>query len=527
MEKKISKIEALKAERPPLEIIKDIYIEAQGGVKIDEEHIALLKWYGMYPHANKDGLEDKAYFMKRVKLIDGKLDKTALHIMSHIGLEYAQGYIDFTTRQNIQFHYIQIKDLPAIFDLFEGTTLTSRLASGDGPRKIVNCPVSGLDKDDIYDVNPIIKELDTFFDTYSEEFSNLPRKYKVGISGCKCHCIGHEIQDIGFTAFKRGDEVLFDFTIGGGLAKSKLLAKRANRYVKPEQVVRVAVACAEIFRDFGNRENRSKARVRHLMLDWSIEGFVKELEEKLDFDLEVGMNEPEITPYEKREHFGVHKSVDEGKSYIGCATNRGRVGGEQFKALSDLITKYDAGGITLTTSQNFIIYGVKDEVIDGFIKALAVIGFNPHPTVFEARTQSCTGLGFCKFAITETKDFTSALIAYLNERFPDFKEPISIAVSGCPNGCSHPYIVDVGFVGTKIKEDGEHVPGYDVYLGGTLRGANFSKFGIKSGIKVKATEVPSYVERLIKDYEKDDRSAENFNEYTQLLVKDMVKEESS
>lgn len=522
MQAKISKIEQLKAERPPLEMIKDIYREAEGGEKIDEDHIPLLKWYGMYPHANKDKTEDKAYFMKRVKLIDGRMDKKALAVMGEIGLKYAQGYIDFTTRQNIQLHYIQIKDLPAIFELFEGTTLTSRLASGDGPRPIVNCPVSGLDKDDIYDVNPIVNELDRFFDTHALEFSNLPRKFKVGISGCKCHCMHHEIQDIGFTAFKRGDEVLFDLSLGGGLTKSRQIARRAHRYVRPEQVVQVSKACAEIFRDFGNRENRSKARVRHLVSEWGAPKFVEELEKKLDFKLEIGEDEPNITQYQEREHFGIHQSSTPGESYIGCATNRGRVGGEQLKALSDLVIQYDAGGIALSTTQNFVVYGIKDEHIENIVKELDAIGFNPYPSVFEARTQSCTGLSFCKFAITETKDFTSGLIAHLNEKFPDFQEPISIAVSGCPNGCSHPYITDIGFVGTKVKENDEKVAGYDVYLGGTLKGESSSGFGIKSGIKVSATNAPSYVEGLISEYLKDNKNTSSFNEYTQLLVKELL-----
>ncbi len=495
----LSKVELLKAERPPLKMLKDIHREANGGEVIDEEHIALLKWYGMYPHANKDKSEDKAYYMKRIKLIDGRMDKKALKIMSDIALKYAQGYIDFTTRQNIQFHYIQIKDLPAIFKAFENTALTSRLASGDGPRPIVNCPVSGIDKDDIYDVNPIIRELDKFFDDNSEEFSNLPRKYKVGISGCKCHCMGHEIQDVAFTAFKQDGEVLFDLTIGGGLAKSKRIATRAKRYIKPKQVKDVSVVVAELFRDFGNRENRSKARVRHLLEDWGIEKFVEELEKKLNFDLIVGEVEPEITPYAQREHFGVHKSTTKGESYIGCATNRGRVGGEQFKQLSDLINRYNAGGIALTTTQNFVIYGVKDDSLDEFLVELKEIGFTSNPSRFEARTQSCTGLGFCKFAITETKNFTSALISYLESKFPNFDKPISIAVSGCPNGCSHPHIVDIGLIGTKVKTDAGRVEGYEVHLGGTLHGEKGSKFGEKTGEKIPATEIFAYVENLIKE----------------------------
>jgi len=495
----LSKVELLKQERPPLKMIEDIYLEANGGEVIDEEHIALLKWYGMYPHANKDKSEDKAYYMKRIKLIDGRMDKKALEIMSDIALKYAQGYIDFTTRQNIQFHYIQIKDLPAIFKAFENTALTSRLASGDGPRPIVNCPVSGIDKDDIYDVNPIIRELDKFFDKHNEEFSNLPRKYKLGISGCKCHCMGHEIQDIAFTAFKKDDEVLFDLSIGGGLAKSKRIATRANRYIKPEQVKDVAVAGAELFRDFGNRENRSKARVRHLLEEWGIEKFVIKLEEKLEFNLEVGEIEPNITPYAQREHFGVHKSSTKGESYIGCATNRGRVKGEQFKALSDLINRYNAGGIALTTTQNFVVYGVKDLVLDKFLLELKNIGFTPNPSRFEARTQSCTGLGFCKFAVTETKNFTSSLISHLENKFPDFDKPISIAVSGCPNGCSHPHIVDIGLIGTKIKTEKGRVEGYEIHLGGNLHGEKGSKFAEKNGDKIPATEIFEYVENLIKE----------------------------
>jgi len=419
--------------------------------------------------------------------------------MSNIALIYAQGYIDFTTRQNIQFHYIQIKDLPAIFKAFEDTALTSRLASGDGPRPIVNCPVSGLDKGDIYDVNPIIKELDKFFDDNNEEFSNLPRKYKVGISGCKCHCMGHEIQDVGFTAFKKDEKVLFDLTIGGGLSKSKRIATRANRYIKPEQIKEVAIAGAELFRDFGNRDNRSKARVRHLLEEWGIEKFVEELEKKLNFELEIGLEEPNITPYAQREHFGVHDSTTKGESYIGCATNRGRVKGEQFKQLSDLINRYDAGGIALTTTQNFVIYGVKNSSINKFLVELKEIGFTSSPSRFEARTQSCTGLGFCKFAITETKNFTSSLISHLENKFPNFDKPISIAVSGCPNGCSHPHIVDIGLIGTKIKTEEGRVPGYEIHLGGTLHGEKGSKFGEKNGDKIPTTEIFQYVENLIRE----------------------------
>ena len=258
----LSELELLKASRNPLRVIDDLYKEALEGIPLKDEYIGLLKWYGMYPHINKDGLEDKKYFMKRIKLVDARMNLEQLRVMGEIGQKYAQGLVDFTTRQNVQFHYIEIKDIPAIFDLLNSVNLTSRMASGDGPRPIMTCPVSGIDEGEIYDVQKLLKEVDSYFDKNDDRFCNFPRKYKIGISGCKCHCAAHEIQDVAFTAFKTEDnEVLFDLTIGGGLSKSKQIATRANKYLKPEQVLDVAVACAEIFRDNGNRDHPQTAKV--------------------------------------------------------------------------------------------------------------------------------------------------------------------------------------------------------------------------------------------------------------------------
>ncbi|MDN5105976.1 nitrite/sulfite reductase, partial [Aliarcobacter butzleri] len=315
MEKELSALEQLKASRNPLRVIDDVYKEANEGIPLKDEYIGLLKWYGMYPHVNSDGTEDKKYFMKRIKLVDTKMNLEQLRVMSEIGQKYAQGLVDFTTRQNVQFHYIQIKDIPAIFDLLGSVNLTSRMASGDGPRPIMTCPVSGVDEGEIYDVRALVKEVDNYFDKNDDRFCNFPRKYKIGISGCKCHCASHEIQDVAFTAFKKENgEVAFDLTIGGGLSKSKQIATRASRYVKPEQVLDVAVACAEIFRDNGNRSNRNKARVRHLLNDWGIEKFVDEIEKVIGYKLEVGEKEPKVASFENRNHFGINKEKTKGYS---------------------------------------------------------------------------------------------------------------------------------------------------------------------------------------------------------------------
>lgn len=221
-EKELSPLEQLKASRNPLRVVDDMFKEAQEGVPLKDEYIGLLKWYGMYPHINGEETEDKAYFMKRIKLTDAKMTAKQLEVMAKIGQDYAQGLVDFTDRQNVQFHFIEIKDIPAIFELLDSVGLTSRMASGDGPRPIMTSPVGGIDADEIIDASTIAKEIDTYFDENEDRFCNFPRKYKIGVSGCSKHAAAHEIQDVAFTAFKdENGEVLFDLTVAGGLSKSK------------------------------------------------------------------------------------------------------------------------------------------------------------------------------------------------------------------------------------------------------------------------------------------------------------------
>ncbi len=514
----LSELELLKASRNPLRVIDDLYKEALEGIPLKDEYIGLLKWYGMYPHINKDGLEDKKYFMKRIKLVDARMNLEQLRVMGEIGQKYAQGLVDFTTRQNVQFHYIEIKDIPAIFDLLNSVNLTSRMASGDGPRPIMTCPVSGIDEGEIYDVQKLLKEVDSYFDKNDDRFCNFPRKYKIGISGCKCHCAAHEIQDVAFTAFKTEDnEVLFDLTIGGGLSKSKQIATRANKYVKPEQVLDVAVACAEIFRDNGNRDNRNKARVRHLLNDWGIEKFVEEIEKAIGYKLQDGLEAPVVASFENRNHFGINRQKQNGLSYVGFATNSGRVAGEDFVRFYEICKKYGAGGVALTGTQNFVVYDVKDEVVQSLADEFEELGYPYTPNPFRARLQSCTGKEFCKFGITETKEFAKKVVVELENRFPDFKEDLTIAISGCGNTCSQPQIADIGFVGAMIRHEGERVEGYDVLLGGNLEGTSKSRIAIKIGVKVPSTGVVDYIEKLINDYKTDNLGQERFKDYLAVL----------
>lgn len=498
-ETKAQRVERIKNEKDGLDVLKDIYRYAKSGEDINPEDIDRLKWYGLYTqNTNLQDEDDKTlYFMLRIKLPNGGLDLKQLDTVAEISKKYARETADLTTRQDVQFHFITIKDLPEIFSKLREVNLSTVFAAGDVPRNVVTCPVNGIDKHQVYDVDTIVQEINKYFDA-NTELSNLPRKYKVGVSGCWKHCTSHEIQDLSFNAIKTEDsEVLFDVSVGGGLASNKRIASHIG-YVTEEQILPIVKAVTEIYKKHGNRESRTKARLGHLLDLWGVEKFLEVLHVNLDFVLQNGELQ-KYTPYEKREHFGIHDSLKEGRSYIGCAINNGRIGADSLSKLSSILKKYDANNIRLTTTQNFVITDAPTKNTDAISKALQEIDIDVNPSSFKARTLSCTGINFCKFAVSETKDLAKKLVNHLENRFPDFNEPLSFSVNGCPHSCAHPHIVDIGLLGCKLEHGGKMVAGFELIIGGHLEG-NESNFGKKTGIKFIPDYAYSIVEDLILDY---------------------------
>lgn len=499
-ESKAQRVERIKNEKDGLDVLGDIVRYAQSGEAVDPEDIDRFKWYGLYTQNRnlQDPEDETLYFMLRIKVEAGYLSRDQVSVIGEISKEFGRNSADVTTRQDIQFHWIRVQDLPEIFERLTTVGLSTQQAAGDCPRNIICCPVNGIDQDQIDDVRDIVCALN---DTYREnrEFSNLPRKFKVGVCGCDKHCISHEIQDLTFTAIKRpSGEVNFLVSVGGGLASSRRFATGIG-YVNRSNIVRIAEAVTRLYRDFGCRENRSKARLGHLVEAWGIKHFISEVEQAAGVKLEH-IDAIEFTPYPHRNHFGVHTSREEGIDYIGCAISGGRIGGEKLIQLGQILKLYAAEGLTLTTTQNMVIQGVPHKGSTAMAETLYGIGFPSAPTPFEARTQACTGLNFCKFAVSETKECSIKVVDYLNKRFPEFNEPISISINGCPNGCAHPHIVDLGFVGSMVKQDEGRVNGFDLVAGGYLAGTQ-SRFAIKTGVKVTQDEIATLIESLIREYE--------------------------
>ncbi|XPV68678.1 MAG: nitrite/sulfite reductase [Halarcobacter sp.] len=508
------RVERIKIEKDGLDVLQDIYRYAITGEEVDPEDIDRFKWYGMYTQNRnlQDENDPTLYFMLRVKLEGGLLNLEQLKVIEQISETYARGTADFTTRQDIQFHYIRVVDLPEIFRLLDTVKLCSIFAAGDVPRNVVSCPVNGIDHDEITDTTDIVEKLNAVFKG-NKNFSNLPRKYKVGVNGCCKNCMNHEMQDLSFNAVKQENgRIQYAVSVGGGLASNKQIAKHIG-YVAPSQVVPLAKAVTKIYKEDGLRVNRRKARLGHLIDAWGIEKFVETLQSNLSFRIKEP-KELEYTNSKQREHFGIHESKEKGKSYIGCALNSGSIGAKGLKNLITLLEKYEASKIKATVTQNIIILDVPTTKAQKLAEELEDIGISAFPSNFKARTQACTGLNFCKFAISETKGTAKSLVEHLEAKFPDFDQRVSISVNGCPNSCAHPHIVDIGLIGTKIKKDGETVPAFELLVGGFLQGVD-SQFNKKTSIKFAQEDVNENIENLISEYQ--DSNFENLRDF--LLTK--------
>jgi len=495
--------------------IIDIYAK-RGFDSIDPADLrGRFRWYGLYTQ-RRPGIDggktavlepeelDDRYFMLRVRIDGGQLSSEQLRVISDISVKYARGTADVTDRQNIQLHWIEIESVPAIWEALEAVGLSTTEACGDTPRVVLGCPLAGLDSDELIDANP---EIEAISERYIGDpaFSNLPRKFKSSISGCAAQCTHHEINDVAFAAVRHPEtgEVGYDLWVGGGLSTNPMIAKRLGAFVRQGQVPEVWAAIASVFRDYGYRRLRHRARIKFLIADWGAEKFREVLEkEYLGYGLPDGPA-PVNLDGAARDHVGVHRQRD-GLSYVGFAPRVGRVNGELLAAIATLADRYGSGRVRTTAEQKMVVLDVPDASVDGLVAELDALGLPARPSVFRRHTMACTGIEFCKLAIVETKGRAMTLIDELERRLPDFDAPVTINVNGCPNSCARIQTADIGLKGSLVTNAaGEQVEGFQIHLGGTLTGgdATGSGFGRKvRGLKATAEELPDYVERVLRRY---------------------------
>ncbi|MGH9615653.1 MAG: nitrite/sulfite reductase [Acidobacteriaceae bacterium] len=525
-ETKAQRMERLKREVNPWEAFDEVRRfarEGRGSVLADWAS-AYLKWWGIYTQGDGVGAvggsggEGKAseYFMMRVGVPNGILSSTQLRTVAELSKLHARNLADITTRQNIQLHWLTVESLPMMVDALAPVGLSPKGACGDVSRNVTGCPLAGIAADEIADASPLAIGVARML-TGNPEFSNLPRKFKVSVAGCRQWCTYPEINEVGITAVERksgsGVEVGYSLRVGGGLSKDPHLGVRLNAFVRPDQVVSVVHGVAQLFREQDVlRESRDRARMKYLFLKqgWDAERFLFELETRLGYRLDPAVDE-QVPDDIFRDHIGTHRQKQDGLSFVGASVLRGRMSGDQLKAVAELSEKFGSGEIRTTVMQNLLLINVPNSKTNALTKELQDIGLRVEGSNFWRGAIACTGTEFCKLAITETKGFTRWLVEEMEYRIPEFDQQIKMNVTGCPNSCGQHWIADIGIEGKKIKQDGKMVDAYYFCVGGAV--GLHQSIGRPVGYRCAATDVPDAMERLLRQYLTRRTDGENLRAY--------------
>lgn len=525
-ETKAQRAERLKRAKNPWEHLDEIREFARNGWDSipAEWRNSYFRWWGVYTQGDGLGVtggkggEGNAvpYFMVRVKVPSGKLHSHQLRTIAALSEKHARGITDITVRQNFQFHWVSIESLPEMLETLWVHGLTTVGACGDVTRNVTGCPLSGVDAEEILDASPYVAEAARML-YGNPEYYNFPRKYKISISGCRSWCAYPEINDIGMTAARRvvggREEHGFSVRVGGGLSTEPFLAVRLNAFVQPHQVLPVVRGISDIFRDSDVlREDRARARMKYLFLrhDWTPNRFLEELEGRIGFRLDPGVEE-EMPEDVFRDHVGIHRQKQPGYSYVGASVLRGRISPEQMRAAAELADRYGNGELRTTIMQNLVLVNIPDAKAPALAAELEAAGLPVQGSAFMRGGIACTGTEFCKLAITETKGFLQWLVGQLDERMPGFDEHLKIHVTGCSNSCGQHWIADIGLEGKKVKLDGKMVDAYYFSLGGALgRNASLNR---RVGYRCASVEVPEAIERLLRVFGEQRRTGENLRQF--------------
>lgn len=525
-ETKAQKMERLKREKNPWEAWDEVREFArQGRESVASEWTgAYFKWWGIYTQGDGLGVtggvggegKTSEYFMMRIGLPNGLLTSHQLHTIADLTVKHAQNLADVTTRQNIQLHWLTIQSLPEVVDKLTEIGLSPKGACGDVVRNVTGCPLAGIHGHEIIDASPLAVEIARKL-TANPEFYNLPRKFKISVTGCPEWCTYPEINDVALTAIKRtvngAEEIGYSLRVGGGLSNEPHIAVRLNAFIPQDKAYDAVQAVCEIFRESDVlRESRVKARIKYLFMQhgWTAESMLAAIEEKLNYKFDPCEEGP-VADDIYRDHVGVHPQKQDGLSYVGATVLRGRLSGDQLHALADLAEKYGDGHLRATIMQNICIVNVPNAMTGELVKELHALGLQVEPTVFYRGAVACTGTEFCKLAISETKAFTKWLVEEMEERMPGFDQQIKLHVTGCTNSCGQAWIADIGLEGKKMKKDGKMVDAFYFCVGGAV--GEHAGIARQIGYRAAAEDCPEAIERLLKGYLANRSEGENLRSY--------------
>jgi ferredoxin-nitrite reductase len=464
----LNKFEKFKVEKDGLTVKAELeHFASIGWEAMDEtdrEH--RLKWVGVFFRPVTPGK-----FMMRMRLPNGILTSDQMRVLGEVVQRYGDdGNADITTRQNIQLRGIRIEDLPDIFKRFQQVDLTSVQSGMDNVRNITGDPVAGLDAGELFDTRSLVQQVQDMITNKGEgnpEFTNLPRKFNIAITGGRDNSVHAEINDLAFIPAYKDGQFGFNVLVGGFFsAKRCEAAIPLNAWVPPEDVVAVCRAVLEVYRDRGLRANRQKSRLMWLIDEWGLNKFRAEVENQLGKLLQPAAPKDEID-WEKRDYIGVYRQKQPGLNYVGLHIPVGRLYAQDMFELARMAEVYGSGEIRLTVEENVIIPNIPDSRLEAFLAEPLLQRFSINPDTLTRGLVSCTGAQFCNFAMIETKNRALAMIKALEAEL-SLTQGVRIHWTGCPNSCGQPQVADIGLMGTKARKNGKAVEGVDIYMGGKV-----------------------------------------------------------
>lgn len=488
----MNKIEAIKTERDGL-AVRDLiaHYAKTGWESIPEDDVQRLKWYGVFLRNPTPG-----FFMIRVRIPGGKTSSYQLRALADIAGAYGNGVLDLTTRQQVQLRQIRIDDVPAVFEKMDEVGLTSLQTGMDNVRGVMTCPVAGLSVDEVLDATPIVRAM-TEEILGNRDYSNLPRKFNVAVTGCPDNCLHMETQDLAlvpaYQDLGRDECPGFNVLVGGKLGSGGYrIATPLDIFVTPDEALDVSRAIIHIFRDHGSRENRTQARLAFLLDEWGEDRFRQAVETRVGKSLSpAGVDVRK--PVEKS-HIGIYRQKQPGLNYVGLKVLVGRIQHGDLAKLSALAEKYGTGEIRISPAQALIIPNVSDRKIGDLDRESLVRQFAYNPSPLYKGLVSCVGSDYCNLAVIETKSRAVETAKALEARLGMTLKPITMHWSGCPAGCGNHLVADIGLLGKKAKIDGKVVDAVDVFVGG--RSGPDPKLAVKIMEDVPCDNLASVLEGL-------------------------------
>ena len=488
--------------------------------------------------------------MQRIKIPAGGLNAHQLETLAELAEEYSDGIAHVTTRQDFQLHYVHIDDTPSLMRRLAAANITTREACGNSVRNVTACPYAGVCPDEVFDVTPFARALSKFLLGHPD-CQNFGRKFKPSFSGCGQHACGlASMHDLGLIAAQRTEngarKIGFEMYVGGGLGAVPYQAKLFDPFVPPEELLPLAQAIGRVFAKYGEKKNRSRARIKFLIQDLGIEKFrelVLEERKNLPPDprwteyvesaaafteapLKPAGNKPLLgsTDFQRWLETNTRPQKQEGYSVITIALPLGDITANQLRALADVARRFTNETIRTTVEQNIVLRWISQNDLAELWRALQAAGlaYPGAETILDIVT--CPGTDTCKLGISSSRGLAAELrkrLAEKNFQFDEAVQNLHIKISGCFNSCGQHHVADLGFYGVSRKMAGYAVPHFQVVLGGEWT-HNAASYGMPV-MAVPSKHIPEVVTRLVDRYAAGRKNGEAFKDFIKRIGKAELK----